>query len=86
MSEYTPTTGNVRSVFAYAGAGQSERRRREAFDRWLAAHDAEVAARTLREAADAHLSEYGTWGGASQGAWLRARADQIEIETKEQGS
>lgn len=42
--EYTPTTGNVRSVYAYGGAGQSEDRRRAQFDRWLAAHDRAVKA------------------------------------------
>lgn len=44
VSEYTPTTENVRSVFAHGGAGQSTDRRRAMFDRWLAAHDAEVRA------------------------------------------
>ena len=39
----------------------------------IAAHDREVAAQALRDAAD-------EWGGSTHGprAWLRARADQIE--------
>ena len=42
---YTPTTEEVRSVY---GGPRCE----PEFDRWLAAHDAEVAAQALREAAD----------------------------------
>ena len=54
----------------------------ERFDTWLAAHDREVAAQALRDAAQ-------EWpliirDGVSRGsvhAWLRAHADQIEDET-----
>ena len=44
MSEYTPTTEDVR--FAMAGLRMSAERfvTRDSFDRWLAAHDAEVRA------------------------------------------
>ena len=45
----------------------------EAHNRWLAAHDREVAAQALRDAAD-------EWSGSTHGprSWLRARADGIE--------
>lgn len=45
MSEYTPTTEDVR--FAMAGLRMSAERfvTRDSFDRWLASHDAEVRAR-----------------------------------------
>ncbi|QMU97828.1 hypothetical protein FVO59_11885 [Microbacterium esteraromaticum] len=49
MTEYTPTTENVRSVHAHGGAGQVTERRRAMFDRWLAAHDAEVRAGVVPE-------------------------------------
>ena len=82
--EYTPTTGEVRRFFV---EGKSEEmhaaswidRYAGEFDRWLAAHDAEVAARALREAAEAAYDE---WPGGSgvhcTPEWLRVRADRIE--------
>lgn len=45
-AEYTPTTEDVTTA-ALAGGIYSEAE----FDRWLAAHDAEVRAEALREAA-----------------------------------
>ena len=57
MSEYVPTTEQVRGAYARAGflpVSDGERNeRRAAFDRWLAAHDREVKAEALREAAGA---------------------------------
>lgn len=47
---------------------------RQAFDRWLAQHDREVAARALREAADAFQAVWPVYGDT----WLRDRADRIE--------
>ena len=83
-ADYTPTTDDVRD---YYGNGQVP----EEFDRWLAAHDAEVASKALRDAADAWQT--GGWAnglpkgadrvalilGMAQGAttWLRARADDL---------
>jgi hypothetical protein len=50
----------------------------EAFDRWLAAHDREVAAKALRDAAsdyfDAHIYPVPP---REVRAWLRGRADGI---------
>ena len=67
MSEFTPTTERVRFAFidredfeAQVGgvARPTDEESGEAFDRWLAAHDREVAAQVLRDAADAIESEY----------------------------
>lgn len=45
MTDYTPTTQQVRALY-------DERTEPAEFDRGLAAHDAEVAAKALEEAAD----------------------------------
>lgn len=54
MNDYTPTTDEVREDFAYPWDGfkQDREGRLAAFDRWIAAHDREVAAQALREVAD----------------------------------
>ena len=59
MSEYTPTTSEVREQFArgarggYGGSAEAGAHRRVAaqnkFDRWLAAHDREVAEKAWDE-------------------------------------
>ena len=49
MSDYTPTTEDVE--FCFVGEYDPEMRSR-AFHRWIAAHDREVRAQALREAAD----------------------------------
>jgi hypothetical protein len=55
MSKYTPSQRIVRDGYV-RGLRQafvaSEGQHKEEFDRWLAAHDAEVAATALREAAE----------------------------------
>jgi len=81
QEEYVPTTEQVRTGYAtgayrfLTGTSYSL----AAFDRWLAAHDAEVAARALREAAEAAYDE---WPGGSgvhcTPEWLGVRADRIE--------
>ena len=98
MSKYTPTTEYVRDFYAkFTPSILIDRRpngyeRAEAeFDRWLAEHDREVAARTLRDAAldwqtrawantPRHADRIADRMAASQYAcdWLRAHADQIE--------
>ena len=94
MSDYTPTTEDVRH--AYVSARSEEEfaasylsQFEPEFDRWLAAHDAEVAAQALRDAADemeAMLGEHGP-GNRNTGygqaglallARIRDRADRIE--------
>lgn len=49
MSDYTPTTTEVREDFAYPWEGFEQNRegRLAAFDAWLAKHDAEVADKVL---------------------------------------
>ena len=50
---YTPTTDEVEHRYAYDELYSMDcEADHHAFRRWLAAHDAEVAAQTLREAAD----------------------------------
>jgi hypothetical protein len=65
VAEYTPTTEQVRDGYACdpeaeyrdpVGYGSYEQDLRRAFDRWLADHDREVAARTLEQYADSHHS------------------------------
>ena len=72
---YTPTTEDVE--FCFVGEYDPEMRSR-AFHRWLAAHDREVRAQALREAASAPIprAALNTRNGLRQ--WLRARADRIE--------
>ena len=85
QEEYVPTTEQVRTGYAtgayrfLTGTSYSL----AAFDRWLAAHDAEVAARALREAAD-DLPARSPWMAHYADAvrhatgWLITRADRIE--------
>jgi hypothetical protein len=56
---YTPTTDAVREAYAVEAGVIYEPERREAeFDRWLAAHDREVAAKALREWAAEVVERY----------------------------
>ncbi|GAA1147977.1 hypothetical protein GCM10009651_35860 [Microbacterium natoriense] len=48
--QYTPTTDQIRAVFMGGAANEAQGERRgEAFDRWLAAHDAVVRAGVVAE-------------------------------------
>lgn len=59
MSEYTPTTEELREYVEMGGeqspwlppTPEKDALRAAAFDRWLAAHDREVAAKALMDAA-----------------------------------
>lgn len=55
MTDYTPTTEEVRQDFAYPWEGfkQDKQGRLEAFDRWINRRDRKVKAKALRDAADA---------------------------------
>ena len=53
MSEYTPTTAEVRGAWSAWYEPGDDRWMPERFDRWLAAHDREVAAKALEDAARA---------------------------------
>lgn len=71
-AEYTPTTEHVRAEYTdherYPESGRQ-------FDRWLAAHDQEVAARAASRALRAAAGRTYDEGCA---AWLHGRADRIE--------
>ena len=97
--EYTPTTGYVRDAYCHVHQGVMGERGDAAhekfhaeFDRWLAAHDREVAAKALRDAAA--LVFVGWSGGyVDEGVarqqfedWLYARADRIELQASEKGA
>ena len=79
MSDYTPTTDEVEHRYAYDELYSMDcEADHRAFRRWLAAHDVEVRAQALREAASAPIprAALNTRNGLRQ--WLRARADRIE--------
>lgn len=86
---YTPTTDEVEHRYAYDELYSMDcEADHHAFRRWLAAHDAEVRAQALRDAADALDAYQGDvpddprWtcdlGYYGEAEWLRARADQTK--------
>jgi hypothetical protein len=81
--EYTPTTDEVRAEYVTNRAIRVPTTTPVAseFDRWLAAHDREVAAAALDKAADEFRSGQitGLFTGRDQypREWLRQRADKI---------
>lgn len=86
MTEYTPTTSWVRIMVGYAAATAVDRTlpievaRVEGyqwFDRWLAAHDAEVRAEALEEVANEWADKNGMSWLSMQARWLRTRAAEI---------
>lgn len=68
-AEYTPTTEDVRNEYTDFDIYPADE-----FDRWLAAHDAEVAARALRHAVPLAVGS----DGYAIRQRLLARADRIE--------
>ena len=48
--EHTPTTDDVRAYYVWSKSRRVSRERGIEFDRWLAAHDAEVAAEACKAA------------------------------------
>ena len=80
QDEYVRTTFEVEEWYCAGDISDEDRQQlRAEFRAWLAEHDAEVAARALREAAEAAYDE---WPGGSgvhcTPEWLRVRADRIE--------
>lgn len=62
MSDWTPETEQVRAHYVFNQSNQWDPERGEAFDRWLAEHDAKVRAEALRE--------FATWlDGGTPRAW-----------------
>ena len=81
---YTPTTDEVRDEWIESGQGSPTVRLHAgaAFDRWLAAHDRDVRAQALREAADVldrqpAKAKHGL-PMMLRADWLRDRANRIE--------
>lgn len=91
--QYTPTTEEVREYVEVGGeprpweevtpeSESKEAARAAAFDRWLAAHDAQVRADALREAGDGVLRIHNGTSRASEYAhdyrdWLLDEAERI---------
>jgi len=85
MSDYTPGSIEVSDRYAASAPGGFARRvqAREEFARWLAAHDAEVAAHALEAAASAAVTDDDgipwddDYDRATVSAWLAERADDL---------
>jgi phage terminase Nu1 subunit (DNA packaging protein) len=81
MAEYAPTTHELRAEWVVSrvrGDGIPWDAAQAEFNRWLAAHDAEVAAKALREAArciEAGADSQNKWTIRN---WLRDRAERIQ--------
>lgn len=71
---FTPTTESIKAYYA-PGQSPHQDQRAEAFDRWLEAHDLEVKAQALEEAAEE--SRQVPFSGPMRG-WLRDRAQQLK--------
>ena len=87
-NEYTPTTAAIRESHAFTTqskiAGATFGQGLAEFDRWLAAHDREVAAKALTDAATLlePFSGIGLANGANRtdvANWLRARAAALGV-------
>ena len=65
MSDYTPTTEQVRNQFAYTGRKAEQERLQVGFDRWLAT----VKAQALNDVADQMRDRF-------TAAWLRGKANE----------
>lgn len=83
--EYTPKTENIRLGYAYRpNLPEGERHHQpllDEFDRWLKAHDAEVAAKAVEAVADAvPVDLWSTFGRVRREAvleiqkWIREKA------------
>lgn len=87
MSDYTPTTEQVRTEWIEsAGQNQSQTNRLHstaAFERWLAGVRAEARAEALHDAADDWSDLTIAMHGQSPADWLRERANQQHPTTKE---
>ncbi|WP_308491048.1 hypothetical protein [Microbacterium terrisoli] len=88
IEEWTPTTEQVRDGYAIdpeaehhdpIGYPQWERYARRAFDRWLAAHDAELLERVADEYA-AQPEQERVYFSKIIRNWFRGRAAQIRKE------
>ena len=86
MSDYTPSTDEVRDRYAWgrSDVGYVSYDEAEAeFNQWLAEHDAKVKADALRDAAEAWAEDPESVDSetpADTRNWMRDRADKIEKE------
>lgn len=87
MSEYTPTTKDVREVWIYAQDithDEGEDFHGAEFDRWLAAHDAEVRARALVQGFSEGVNfiddQPGPWGACMVAGRTEAARRRAEVE------
>ena len=74
--DYTPTTDDLREWYISEHVVSPELGSKEWAD-GLAAHDAEVAAKALRDAANVLIEEFGEYAGLGyhgESDWLRGRA------------
>lgn len=87
MGEYVPTMEEVHDSIARGGlriaGGRYGDDPRDAFDRWLAAHDAQVKAEALRDAAAMFRQRHNDgepdpWYWSDSADVLDAHADRIE--------
>ncbi|MDQ0726831.1 hypothetical protein [Microbacterium sp. W4I20] len=98
MNDYTPSTEEIREYVETGGEPRPwveldeaeealEKSRGEAFDRWLAAHDREVAATSIEKAitdaprAEIHVGP-NDWREATTIAFLQHRANAIRTERR----
>ena len=72
---YTPTTDEVRASYAVDGIGAPSLANGHRFDRWLAAHDAEVRAQALNEAITSLRAKFGPTNRAAD---YLARTEQTK--------
>lgn len=87
MREYTPTTGVVRDIYR-THLGQSIQAERNAeFDRWLAAHDAQVSAQGFRDGVNFIDNDPSkSWGGAMVAGRSEAARRMNAIATQDGAS
>ena len=72
---YVPTTEEVRASYAVDGIGAPSLANGHRFDRWLAAHDAEVRAQALNEAIASLRAKFGPTNRAAD---YLARTEQTK--------
>ena len=83
MSEYTPTTPMIRT--GYMRDGRERKQRADEFDRWLAAHDAELRAQIAADVAHAIDAHVMTWDETTaphvRKGWRIARSIALDTIT-----
>ncbi|WP_447948236.1 hypothetical protein [Microbacterium maritypicum] len=83
MTEYTPTIRELRRAYQLIFVETRQDIAGAEFDRALAAHDAEVRARSLADAANRYRDEVLVAGGPTPIQWLRTLADSAGVVAEE---